>query len=404
MISCRRATTCAVALVVSMSSPCRAGVWSAEPFTAIVGDYSTNPGLQATRYSAETHAALVVDAPITYSADAISFSLLPRFRVGDSKGYSSTASDYEHLDSKWEQDTERGSFSASAGIARDSSLYKDYVLNGFAGVRRQGLSADIDWKRQLSERFSFDTDANYSRVRYAVSGTASALNDYTYTSVAPAFSWLEAEKNKFTASASAGLYKSSDGTTKSRNGNLQLGFTRSFTELWSLTATAGFSRALDELDFSQLRLVFGPGGLQFVRVPVTLKSSQNGSVYSASLSRQGSLLQVNMTASRQLVPSGFAFLSRQRSYEVSANYQLTERWNVNGDARYLKSEDPSNRGVFVDRTVRVGALSSTWRWTENWTVTAAASRVAERVGAPAVQPASTEFSLQLGRRFNRWYF
>jgi hypothetical protein len=389
------AFACALALGLSMASACRAGVWSSEPFVGLVGDLSTNPGLLAVSHPAETHAALLVDAPITYSADAVLFSLLPRFRVGDSKGYSSTASDYEHLDAKWEWDTARGSLSSAAGIARDSSLYKDYVLNGTTGVRREAATA---------ERLALDTNADFSRVRYALSRGASSLSDYTYTSVAPTLSWLEAEKNKFTASASAGVYKSSDGTTKSRNGNVQLGFIRSFTELWSFAARAGYSRALDELNFLQTEVVLGPTGFRLVQVPVTAKSSQNRSVFSATLSRQGSRLLLNMTASRQLVPSGFAFLSRERSYEMSANYQLTSRWNVIGDARYLKSEDPSNRGIYTDRTVRIGALSSTWRWTEHWTATAAVTRIAEKVGAPAVKPASTEFSIQLSRQFDRWIF
>ncbi len=405
MTSRGRALIYCVLAVMSAASPCRAGIWASEPSVGFIGDYSTNPALLDTAYSnAETRAALLLDAPTAYHGDAFQFLASPHLRIGDSPGYSSLTSNYEHLDLRAEYDTELSSFDLSGGLANDSSLYHDFILDGSAGVQRKTINADFNWNRRFTERISFDTDVSTSRVRYGESTGTAILTDYTYTNIAPTFSWDESEKGKFTASGDAGLYKSSDGTTRSRNFQLQLGFVRHLTELWSVTATAGYSRAFDEIDTFREVLVFIGNQPAIELVPITVKSTQNGTVFSLNLSRQASLLLVSATASRQLVPSGFAFLSRQQSYELSLSYPYSSRWTVSGGVRYLKSQDPSQNGATTDRAVRYASLSSAWRWTERWTVTVSAARVMETIQSAAVNPSSTELSIQLSRQFNRITF
>src|SRR5208282_2222346 len=140
-----------------------------------------------------------LDAPFAYNADAFSFTLVPSFRVGGQQGYNSLDSDYEHLTAKAEFDDERGSFTMTAAILQDSTLYHDYLFNGAAGVRRDAGIADLNWDRQLTERI------------------------------------------KLTASMSAGHYESLDGTTQSNNINLQVGYIHQLKEMWSWSAAAGYS-------------------------------------------------------------------------------------------------------------------------------------------------------------------
>ena len=66
-------------------------------------------------------------------------------------------------------------------------------------------------------------------------------------------------------------------------------------------------------------LEFTGSGIAIVSVPIAVKSSQNGSVFSVSLARQTELLLLAADASRQLTPTGFVFLSRQDSYGLKAN-------------------------------------------------------------------------------------
>src|SRR5580698_2864614 len=134
MIRRRRAPGYLCLAVMIQSSAARAGVWGMDPVLGAVVDYSTNPGLLFQGHAPQTNGAALIDAPTTYNGDAFKFSILPSFRIGNSNGYSSLASDYEHLNVKAEWDNERGSLTAAAGVSRDSSLYYNYLIDGGAGV------------------------------------------------------------------------------------------------------------------------------------------------------------------------------------------------------------------------------------------------------------------------------
>jgi hypothetical protein len=50
--------------------------------------------------------------------------------------------------------------------------------------------------------------------------------------------------------------------------------------------------------------------------------------------------------------------------------------------------------------VRFITAGTTWRWTENWSISLNAVRAAEDISSIHVSPATTEVSLQLARQFN----
>lgn len=404
MIWRRWALACFSVAVMLHRSDASAGVWGVDPVLGLVGDYATNPALLIVPHTTQTNGAFLLDAPTTYNGDAFQFSVLPSFRLGDSKGYSSVASDYEHLTTKAEFDSERGSLTASAGFARDSSLYLDYLTNGFAGVRRDALTEDLNWQRLLTERVEFDADVSSQRVKYGESLGAPTLVDYQYTSVSPGLSWKSSEQNKLTASASVARYSSLDGTTESRSANLQVGFARQLSEIWSVTATAGYSRALNGFDTEQPEFVFTSNGPSVILVPLKLESSQNGSVYAVNVTRQGSRLVLNASASRQLTPTGFAYLSRQDVYELKASYSFSDRWSIAADARYVNAQNPQLNTASTDYFVKYASVTTSWRWTEQLTLSMSASRVLERVEAPNRNLSSSELTVTLSRQFNHIKF
>ncbi|MGO9633167.1 MAG: hypothetical protein ACLPX1_04625 [Steroidobacteraceae bacterium] len=381
-----------------------AGVWGADPKIGIVGDYSTNAELLDLPHTAQTDGALLLDSPVTYNGDALMLSVLPSFRFSNSTGYSSVTSDYDRLSIKSEYHTERSIVTTSAAVARDSSLYYDYLSNGSAGVQRDSWTADLNWDRSLTERVDFVTDVNSTRVRYGEAVGIPTLTNFRYTSISPSVAWNSSEQNKLTASASVGRYDSLDGTTESRNGNLQLGFARQLTEIWSFTAVAGYSRALNRLDTEQQFLEFTPQGPVIVLVPLTLESAQNGTVYSVNFSRKGTLLLVNATVSRQLVPTGFAYLSLQESAEVSANYSYSDRWSFTADAHYVRAQNPQLQGEVIIQTPKYLGITANWHWTEHWTLSLGASRIMERYSPPTVDISSNEVSITVSRQFDHVKF
>jgi hypothetical protein len=389
---------------ICMADMAQAGVWGMDPAIGVTGDYATNPGLLEASDTHEASGALLLDAPATYYADANKFSLLPSFRLGDTTGYSSVTSDYEHLSAKEEYDTERSTFTDTLGAARDSSVYFNFLSNGAAGVRRDSALADLNFDRKMTEKLEFDADVNATRVRYGDAAGASTLVDYKYVSMSPAVTWNTVERNKFSLTMSVGRYNSLDGTTESRNGNVQLGFVRQLSEAWTLTASGGYSRALNRILAEEEVVVFTPFGPVIEIIPVKAESAQNGSIYSANLAHQGTRLLLSATASRQIVPTGFAFLSRQQAIELKATYALSPRWTVSADVRKVDYQNPQANGTFYDIDVPYLKVTASWQWTEQWTVSLSAAHVRETGRYSQIDVQSQELTLTLYRRFNHIKF
>jgi hypothetical protein len=384
-----RARLVAVA-AMSVAESARAGVWSTEPVLGLQTDYSTNPNLVIADRTATVDGAVLIDAPTTYRANAWNFALRPTFRFTDNSGYSSLVSNYEHLTAAGEFDSERSSLTVTALTERESSLYQGYHFNGSIGVRQDTALADVAWIHALTERLNFNADVSYSRVRYGQSNGLATLTDYTYSSASPSFSWQASERTTLTMLGGFNLYNSLDGTTRSTDSNFEVGFVRQLSELWTLGAKAGVSR-----ENNQIKEYFGPFLLG------TFTSTNSGTVYSGNLTRQGTRLTTTATASRSLVPTGFAFLAHRDRYDLQASYQYSERWTLGGYIRYRREQNPQLFVLTVDTKYTDLGLSASWLMTEHWTVTVTASHIAEKYGPPDVHVAETALSVQLARKFNR---
>jgi len=386
---------------MALASVSKGGVWGSQPVIGIMGDYYSNPALLDVPHTAETHGDLLLDAPTSYVGDAYKLNVLPSFRVSNAQGYSTLDSNYQHLNVSNEFDNPRGSFTVTLGAARDSSLNHDYLLDGSTGVRRDSLLGEANWDHQLSERLDIDTDANWTRVLYGTSNGTQTLNDYKYESIAPTLSWAESERGKLTATAGAGRYNSIDGRTESISANAQLGFSQKLTEIWTLSAAGGYSRANNRANYSIPELVITPEGIGIVLVPVTLKTTQNGSVYNVTLNRQTTLLSLSAVASQQLSPTGFAFLARQSVYQIQASYTATPRWTIGGDVHRISYEQPAiGPASGLKFNVTYIAATAAWAWSEHWNLTLTATRVMERYISAPLSVASTGVSIELSRRFD----
>ena len=400
MTSRRMARFCVLAAAMSIAEHCDAGVWGAQPMIGVVGDYYTNPALISVANAAESHGDLLLDAPTSYMGDAYKFSILPSFRLTDSQGYSLLDSNYEHLSISNEFDTPRSSLVLTGSLARDSSLYHDYLLNGSSGVRRDSVLTDLTWSRQFTERVELDTDVNWTRVLYGQAAGVATLTDYKYSSINPMLSWAQSERTKLNLSAGIGRYNALDGMTQSTNANLQAGLVRQVSEIWTLSASAGYSRAINRDNLTEDELEFTSAGIVVVPVPFTVKSTQNGSIYSFTLDRKTPLATFTATASRQLAPTGFAFLSREELYELKASYTPTERWTISADARRLTYDLPQGPNRSVNLTLDYLDLAAAWQWTEHWTATVTVTRVMERYVSTDFGIDSSGVSIQISRQFD----
>ena len=394
------ALLCLLMAAMTLGSSAKAGVWGSDPVLGFTGDYATNPLLNDGPTSAQTHGAVLLDAPTAYTADAFKLSVLPSFRVGDSQGYSSLTSDYQRVNAQAEFDTPLNTIMTTAGVSRDSTLSQTYLTNGSTGVRRDSATGDFNWDRKFTETVDLDTDFSATRARYDQPPGQNTLVNYKYVSLSPTLTWASSERNQFTISATAGRYNTLDGSNESRNANLQLGFTRKLSEVWTLTASGGYSRALNRIETEELVPVFTPIGIFYEIVPVIVSSSQNGSVYAVNLSHQGQQLLLTASASRRLAASGLALLSTQDNYELNGKYMLSDRWSVTGDLHHAIYKNPQTNGTTSNIDVGYYTLSANWQWTEQWVVALSVSHVAEKVQLPTYSAASNEVTITLSRHFN----
>lgn len=383
-----------------LTGTARAGVWGADPSIGMSADHGSNPALLNVPNPRQTDVALLLDSPVTYHGDAWRVALSPSLRVSDTRSYNSLNSNYFHLNASGQLNSERNSFELGIGASRDSSLYQNFLINGESAVRRDAAHVDLSWTHHLSERLDADLGLSSTRVNYARTAGATSLTDYRYSSVAPELSWAWTERDKLTLSGSGGRYDSVDGVTSSRNWSAQLGYERSLTEVWSFNAAAGYSRSRNRLTLQVPQLVVTGGAPKIVLVPVRLTSQVGSGVYAVHVARSGPRLGLVLSATRQQVPTGFAYLSRQVQLEVLATYALSERWSVSLHDLNLSAHDPAPRGRATDRTINALTLTTSWQWSELLKIDFALTRVDENYRTPSLSLANNQATLTLTYKFN----
>jgi hypothetical protein len=386
-----------------LSPSAGAGPWSIEPRVGVAAEYVGNPQLRADHVQPEENIAATVDLPVSYDADSLGFLVRPSGRLADRKGYSSLASNYEHLDAAAHFGDELDALAVQGQLARDSSLFFVGGLVNGIGVPRDSANANADWTRSVTERQQVQLDASWTRVRYVEPLGLNALVDYRYVSAGPTYSVAMSERNTLQLLGSYGLYQSLNGITESRSENLQLAFVRQLTELWTLSTSAGYSRSVNSQKV-YATFFFGTFFLG------EAKSNQNGAVYAATLARQGERFNLSIGASQALQPTGFAFLSRQNSVKLNATYARNERWDFTAGASWLRAVNPrENGGAAVNGTETTtrylnAALTANWHWTPQWTISLSAARITQQYGPPPLSAASTNISVAFVRQFLRTQF
>jgi hypothetical protein len=387
-----------MATTIALSPPlAAAGSWSITPRLGVSAEFSTNPLLREFDGREEEHVAALIDLPLAYDADGVEFVFTPDSRLANSAGYSSLASNYLHVNSALRLSSDLSVTTLQAGVARDSSLY---AIGGFAdgvGVRRDTESAGADWLRSLTERTQLDLNASWTHLTYAQLANENYFTDYRYLSVAPTLSRTLTERDTLQLLGTVGHYQSLNGITASKSDSLQLGYVRQLSEIWTLTGSAGYSRSANSE-----KIYFGPFYLG------SLDSNQGGTNYSFRISRLGERLNVSASASRALQPTGFAFLSRQDSVNLTLTYVRSERWDFGMSGIWERAENPVvglggsalNDRIATTRYVSA-QLSANWHWTEQWVLSLRALRITDHYGPPPVNAASTGINLDLSRQFLR---
>jgi hypothetical protein len=284
---------------------------------------------------------------------------------------------------------ERDTMTLTAALYQDSSLlYAGEVANG-VGVRRDTASVDLNWQHALTERVQFQLDANAVRTRYAQSALSNSLVDYSDAGVSPTVSYAVGELTSVRLLGNVSRYKSLNGFTNSDSANLQLGWDHHIDELWTVSASAGYSKSANQYHYAF----------------TTIDSSQNGAVYSANLTRQSETLTATATATRALTPTGFAYLTRQDTVNAVINYSYSERLSFAAGMTWANIAQPLITGGYSTRRFYDADISANWHWTEQWVLSLHVNKIGQQFGGQpgqrSVSPTSNGVSFQIMRQFYR---
>ena len=296
-------------------------------------------------------------------------------------------------------------------MARDSSLYYVGALVNGIGVARTTESFAGDWNRLLTERSQLDFNVSWMRVHYDEPSTSAEqaynLIDYRYLSGGPTFSYSVDEIDSLKILANIARYQSLDGITESKSESLQAGFVHPLSEIWTLAINAGYSQSTNTEKVLDELLYYFYGVVDYA----TYSSKQNGTVYTATVTRQGERVNLSGSVSRALQPTGFAFLSRQDTINLAGTYKQSERWDFALGASWQKAISPQesagvaqlNANEFAVRYLNV-QLTANWHWTPQWVVTFRGTRLSQEYGPPNVSGASSGVNLDITRHFLRTEF
>jgi hypothetical protein len=368
-----------------------AGPWSIEPSIGASADYDTNPGLHVTDVQSEEHVAALVDLPLRYHGDNFEWMLRPNGRLSDSRGYDSLAANYAHLDTSAQYTSDLWSASFIGSLQRDSSLYFVGALANGIGVRRDGAQAQFDFTRNLSARAQVALDGSWSETRYDQPPTLlSVLSNYRYSSAGPTAAYAIDERTTFKLLASAGHYQSLDELTDSKSYSAQLELVRQLTEIWTVTAAAGYSRAINSE-----RIFFGPFYLG------TIKANENGGVYSVNLTRAGERFTVNTTVSRALQPTGLAFLARLDTAGASLTFTQSEYWDYSLTGTWQRAVNPVLTGQSIHIRFLNAQAAANWHWTPQWICTVSGGRIGQEYSPPRTSASSWGVTISVTRHFLR---
>jgi hypothetical protein len=371
-----------------------ASTWTIEPLLGVSADYTSNPELRPNNGRAEDHIAALVDLPVRFDDDELEWTFRPNGRLSNSRGYSSLASSYLHVDSGLQYSDDRDTLNLQSEYARDSSLYFAGALVEGLGVRRDTELFNGEWTHLLTERLQLQLDGSWTKVIYDEPHTLGLLVDYRYLSGGPSLIYNLTERDTVKLNYSNARYDSLNGLTESRPQSLDLGFARLLSEVWTVNVSAGYSRSPD----SQ-KEYFGPFYLG------TLDSTQTGANYSVLVSRHGENLNLSTEVTRALTPTGFAYLSHQDAIKLTATYQGSERLDYSLSSVWQRSRNAevSLGGVFNQREVTVRYLNASftinWHLTQQWTLATHFVAVNQHYTPPSIGASSAGISFDLVRQF-----
>ncbi len=233
----------------------------------------------------------------------------------------------------------------NASLKRDTTLTSELGTTGITEFnqrhRARALSVAPQW--QLNERLSTGLTLGWQDSTYA-RGVLSGLSNYNYTHVGLNNSFDLTETSSASLVVNAGRLDSALYAFNTDNIDVQLQLQHAWSPRWSSSLSGGPSS------------VWTDG------------RRASGSVFSASVSRQGERFSIDTSLSRSIAPNGSGLQSRRDEVGLHAALSLSEHVGVAGNLSMIRSRDLLPQFNFTVSDVRYtrAELSLSWNFARDW--------------------------------------
>ena len=306
-------------LGAASAAPVHCADWSLVPSFDLSERYEQNVGLRAVNAFGSNSTELGLGLALRGSTESTSYAIEPRLawqRYGNS-GDQNLDRDEQRAHLSFDHKGELNTLSGDLVLTSDSTLTSELGTTGINQFNRrhQELLSSLNYTWQWSERYSLVPTVSYRKSRYLDAADLGLL-DFNYASASLAAVAVVAPRQTLSLATSAGRMQSLSPTTQNTNVTLQ----------WSWKPAQNW----------QTSLAAGPS---WVKTPT---GTENGTIYSASLSHASELTSVSLSEHWSSGLNASAIQSRELISTLGFAF---------GDVRYVRAE-----------------TNTTWRPLRNWSV------------------------------------
>lgn len=347
-----------LAFAASNGATVHAAAWSVSEQVGVSAGYDDNVLLSATRKIRAADANANLSAHVVRQSDAFSLTLDPRIVAVKYDNYSVLNRTEQYLTLAAQRQTELGAASITAAWTQDTTLTSELGLTGITQVnkRHQSIALTVADTKQWTERWGTQTQL-YIVGNHYMNAANTGLVNYNYGAAQFDIDYATTESSRLSLQASLGKLQVPDFDSYGKtNASATLNYSVSLAQRW------------------QAKLSFGPS-----RVRSDL-SSEQGTIYAASVSRQSEVLTAQLSFGRDITPTGQGVLTQREQINVTLTRALTDRLSLGLSAASVKNSSfLLAYGITYD-AVRYSDYSTSlnWQMTPTWTMSLSAVHTEQR--------------------------
>jgi hypothetical protein len=342
--ACMASAACA-----AISSTAQGAQWLAVPQVTVGGDADTNRRLLRDEDARESESGRVAASLHLGRVTATdSIALVPRLTVSRYSGEDALDSDDWGANALWRHEGERLRLDFDAGVADDSTLITEPGETGLVegNTRRRATSASAAVTHFLESRHMLQYSVSGVDIGYQRSAGTGLVN-YRYPAASMLYLFNNSARLATTLGLSAARLDAPDARVRSDTRGAQLGLRFQASERCELEARAGSSetsaRGRSDRDYS----------------------------FHAGVTWNDEISSLELTASRDVEPSGRGVLVNADDLRLRYTRDLTERLALDTALRASRREDLDLGGGGGEYRYATAAATLSWKFEQAWTLSLA---------------------------------